>query len=60
MITGVRGSGKTVFMTDISKQIKEDESWIVVELNPEKDLPVFLLMTGLYLEEYVIGNYDPD
>ena len=38
MITGVRGSGKTVFMTDISKKIKEDESWIVVELNPEKDL----------------------
>lgn len=42
MITGVRGSGKTVFMTDITKKIMEHEDWIVVELNPEKDL-----LTGL-------------
>lgn len=38
MITGVRGSGKTVFMTDISKRIQKEKNWIVVELNPEKDL----------------------
>ena len=33
MITGVRGSGKTVFMTEISRQLSEDSDWIVVELN---------------------------
>ena len=33
MITGVRGSGKTVFMTTIQKRIQTDDSWIVVELN---------------------------
>ncbi len=38
MITGVRGSGKTVFMTEISKKIQENKQWIVVELNPERDL----------------------
>ncbi len=38
MITGVRGSGKTVQMTEISKKIKQEENWIVVELNPVKDL----------------------
>lgn len=38
MITGVRGSGKTVFMTDISKKLQADDSWIVVELNPERDM----------------------
>lgn len=38
MITGVRGSGKTVFMTEVSKKIRNDKRWIVVELNPERDL----------------------
>lgn len=38
MITGPRGSGKTVFMTEIANKLKADSSWIVVELNPERDL----------------------
>lgn len=38
MITGPRGSGKTVFMTDIANKLKSDSGWIVVELNPERDL----------------------
>ena len=38
MITGVRGSGKTVAMTTISNRIKKDENWIVINLNPERDL----------------------
>ena len=38
MITGVRGSGKTVLMTEISKEMAKKEEWIVVELNPENDL----------------------
>ena len=38
MISGVRGSGKTVFMTEISEKLSNLENWIVVELNPEKDL----------------------
>ncbi len=42
IITGVRGSGKTVLMTDISKELAKDDSWIVVELNPERDLLIAL------------------
>lgn len=38
IITGVRGSGKTVFMNDIAKSIGRLKDWIVVELNPERDM----------------------
>lgn len=38
MITGVRGSGKTVMMTNIAHELKSDDSWIVIELNPTRDL----------------------
>jgi hypothetical protein len=38
MITGVRGYGKTVLLTSISKQIGALEDWIVVALNPTRDL----------------------
>ena len=37
MITGVRGCGKTVFMTEIAKELAK-EDWIVVELNSAEDL----------------------
>jgi hypothetical protein len=38
MITGVRGSGKTVMLTDIAKYFRENEDWIVVDLSAERDL----------------------
>ena len=38
MITGVRGSGKTVFMTNACKRISELGNWTTVELSPEQDL----------------------
>ena len=38
MITGVRGSGKTVLMTDVSRRLKTEEDWAVIELNPETDM----------------------
>ena len=41
MITGVRGCGKTVFMTEIAKELS-GEDWIVVELNSTGDLLVDL------------------
>ena len=37
IITGVRGTGKTVLMTDICHDLT-DKDWIVAELNPERDL----------------------
>ncbi len=38
MITGVRGSGKTVTMTAIASDLRAKNEWIVVELNPTRDL----------------------
>lgn len=38
MITGIRGSGKTVMMTSIAKHFKNDKSWIVLDLSPDIDL----------------------
>lgn len=38
IITGVRGSGKTVMMTEISQKLRENDNWIVIELNPVTDL----------------------
>ncbi len=38
IISGVRGSGKTVAMTTIGDFYREKEDWVVVDLNPEHDL----------------------
>lgn len=38
LITGVRGSGKTVMMTEISQLLRKRDDWIVIELNPTTDL----------------------
>lgn len=38
MLTGVRGSGKTVLMTTIANSLRTEADWVVLELNPERDL----------------------
>ena len=38
VITGVRGSGKTVMLTEINKTFRAEEDWIVIDLSPERDL----------------------
>ncbi len=38
VITGIRGSGKTVLITALTKAFYEMEDWIIVDLNPDKDL----------------------
>ena len=38
MITGVRGSGKTVFMTSAARAVSDRGNWTAVELSPEQDL----------------------
>lgn len=38
MLTGIRGTGKTVMMTSIANELKKNESWIVVELNPARNI----------------------
>ncbi len=38
LIEGIRGSGKTVLMTAIAKELKTVDGWIVVNLNATQDL----------------------
>lgn len=47
IITGIRGSGKTVLLTSITKELSLYEDFIVVDLNPDKDL-----LEGLASEIY--------
>ena len=52
--TGVRGTGKTVMMTEISHTLKENANWIVLELNPATDL-LHSLLSKLY-SNYFVSN----
>ena len=38
LIEGIRGSGKTVLMTMAANRLRNDNSWVVVNLNPALDL----------------------
>lgn len=38
MLTGTRGTGKTVTMTTIERELEESDDWIVVRLNPTRDM----------------------
>lgn len=38
MITGVRGSGKTVFLSEVEDQFRHDDDWLVFDLSIETDM----------------------
>ena len=50
LISGIRGSGKTVFLTETANRFKQTESWVVVDLNPDRDL-LKSLVAKLYSEK---------
>ncbi len=52
MITGVRGSGKTVMLSEITRRLRERDDWVVVELNPEEDM-MRSLASKLYNQEKI-------
>ncbi|MFC0265586.1 ATP-binding protein [Alloscardovia macacae] len=54
VISGVRGSGKTVLLTEIDKELSTDPTWIVVELNSTRDL-----LTGLASKLYQLPAIRP-
>ena len=47
LIMGVRGIGKTVLLSTISNEYRKNNNWIVVSLNPGRDL-LEMLAAGLY------------
>lgn len=54
ILTGVRGSGKTVMMTSISESLQKENEWIIIELNPERDM-----LTHLAASLYAIPDLRP-
>lgn len=38
VLSGIRGSGKTVTLTEIDKTLSQKDHWIVIELNSSRDL----------------------
>lgn len=38
MITGIRGCGKTVFMTETARELMQNDGWLTVELNSSGNL----------------------
>ncbi|MBO4374628.1 MAG: ATP-binding protein [Lachnospiraceae bacterium] len=57
MLMGVRGSGKTVMMTELSEKLGSYKDWITVELNPSRDLLVGLA-SKLYNEKGLSRIFD--
>ena len=53
MITGVRGSGKTVFMTELAQELRKRDDWMVVELSTSQDLLLNLAQI-LYNENQLV------
>ncbi len=47
MITGVRGSGKTVLLSSLAQSFEQRNDWIVVDLNPERDM-LFSFASQIY------------
>ncbi len=43
MLLGTRGSGKTVTLTSIERKFEGSEDWIIIRLNPERDMLVALV-----------------
>ena len=50
IISGVRGSGKTVLLTNVSKNIEKKKDWVVVDVNPNREI----------LEQIASGIYEND
>ena len=62
MITGVRGSGKTVFMSSIVKALEDRDDWIVAELNSSgellKELAAKLYSTNGLARQFELAGID--
>lgn len=60
MLTGNRGTGKTVTMTLVEKRLAQQEDWIVIRLNPTRDILKSLVAklydSKEYIAKFIEGN----
>ncbi|MBR0295270.1 MAG: ATP-binding protein [Bacilli bacterium] len=52
IISGVRGSGKTVLLTNVSKTIEKKKDWLVVDVNPNREI-LEQIASGIYENAHV-------
>ena len=52
IISGVRGSGKTVLLTNVSKTIEKKKDWVVVDVNPNREI-LEQIASGIYENAHV-------
>jgi len=52
IISGVRGSGKTDLLTNVSKNIAEKKEWVVVDINPNREI-LEQIASGIYENTHV-------
>lgn len=52
IISGVRGSGKTVLLTNVSKTIGKINDWIVVDVNPNREI-LEQVASGIYENSHI-------
>lgn len=52
IITGVRGSGKTVLLTSVSKTMQTKSDWLVVDVNPNREI-LEQIASGIYENAHV-------
>lgn len=60
MLTGNRGTGKTVTMTSIERKLSQTDGWIVIRLNPTRDMLISLAGklydSRDYLAQFIDGS----
>jgi len=52
IISGVRGSGKTVLLTNVSKVMSKKKGWIIVDVNPNREI-LEQIASGIYENSHV-------
>ncbi|MDY6429841.1 MAG: hypothetical protein SPL02_01525 [Bacilli bacterium] len=52
IISGVRGSGKTVLLTNVSKNIEKKKDWVLVDVNPNREI-LEQIASGIYENSHV-------
>ena len=57
MIAGIRGSGKTVALTTVANRFEELGGWIIVNLNPERNL-IYDLMCELSSRKELLNIFN--
>ena len=56
LIMGVRGSGKTVLMSSIANYFRDEKDWVVITLNPTRDL-LEMFAASLYNDKELKNYY---